>query len=262
MPLSVNSGCRLILGDCLDVLKTLDAGSVDAVVTDPPYGMRCKLNSKRFSGGKSPKINRNRPGRPCGRGRDDWPAVAGDDKPFDPSPWLGFPKVALFGANHYAARLPVGTTLVWIKRADHLFGSFLSDAEICWMKGNHGVYCFRKQFPPSSRSKEAGGKCAHPMQKPVELMKWAMDRMRIPEGATVLDPFMGSGTTGVACVQTGRRFIGIEIDPTYHAIAQKRVIEALTTKQQDDKARETDCPTSNSVIRTMRCARRVSEQPA
>jgi hypothetical protein len=137
-------------------------GVFDAVVADPPYGMSCNTNSRRFTGG-------NRALRK-GEGRDDWPVVAGDNKPFDPSLWLIFPKVCLWGANHFAARLPVGTTLVWIKKADHLFGSFLSDAEVGWIKGGHGVYCFRKQFPPPSRAHEGGGRCAHPMQKPVALI--------------------------------------------------------------------------------------------
>lgn len=57
-------------------------------------------------------------------------------------------------------------------------------------------------------------------------MKWAMDTIGLPACATVLDPFMGSGTTGVACVQTGRKFIGVEIDPTYYAIAERRIAEA------------------------------------
>ena len=57
-------------------------------------------------------------------------------------------------------------------------------------------------------------------------MQWCLDKAKIPKGGTVLDPFMGSGTTGVACVQTGRNFIGIEIDPNYYAIAEKRIKEA------------------------------------
>jgi DNA modification methylase len=57
-------------------------------------------------------------------------------------------------------------------------------------------------------------------------MKWCFDKAKIPKGATVLDPFMGSGTTGVACVQTGRNFIGIEIDPAYFEIAKKRISAA------------------------------------
>lgn len=139
---------RVIQGDSLEVLPTL--GRIDAVVTDPPYGMGWRTNSKRFSGG-------NRALRP-GEGRDDWAEIAGDDQPFDPSPWLAYPKVVLWGYHHFAQRLPAGTVLVWVKKADHLFGTFLSDAETGWMKGGHGVYCFRKQFPRRrGSSRPAGG---------------------------------------------------------------------------------------------------------
>ena len=65
----------------------------------------------------------------------------------------------------------------------------------------------------------------HATQKPLKIMKWLVLNYT-QEGATILDPFMGSGTTGVACVQTGRNFIGIEIDPTYYAIAERRIAEA------------------------------------
>jgi DNA modification methylase len=199
------------------LLKSLPSGSVDAVVTDPPYGMKWDTDSTRFCGG-----NRS---IDTGDGRDDWPEIHGDGAPFDPTPWLGFPKVVMFGSNHYAARLPIGTTLVWIKRADHLFQSFLSDAELAWMKGGHGVYCFRKQFPPPSRMAENNGAVAHPTQKPIELMKWCLDMAKIPVGATVLDPYMGSGTTGVACIQTGRKFIGFELDRKYCELAARRIAD-------------------------------------
>ena len=70
----------------------------------------------------------------------------------------------------------------------------------------------------------------HPTQKPLDVMKWCIERL--PSGcSTILDPFMGSGTTGVACVKLGRKFIGIEIEPKYFDIACKRISEAL--KQPD-----------------------------
>lgn len=209
------SEVKLILGDCLEVMRTLEAGSVDAVITDPPYGMNWNTDSTRFSGAK------NHPS--AWTGRSDWGPIIQDDKPFDPLPWLSFPAVILWGSNHYANRLPLGTTLVWIKRAPILYGSFLSDAEIGWMKSGYGVYCFEKQFPPPSRIVEGNGETLHPNQKPIALLKWCMDMAKVPINATVLDPFMGSGTTGVACVQTGRNFIGIEIDPTYFDIARRRI---------------------------------------
>lgn len=201
-------------GDCLDVLPLLPR--VDAVITDPPYGMNWNTDSTRFGGGS----------RARGDGRQDWGAISGDAIPFDPRLWLQFDRVIMFGANHYAARLPVGTTLVWLKKADHLFGTFLSDAEIAWMKGGHGVYCYRKQFPPPSRMAEAGGSVAHPTQKPVGLMAWCMDRAGVASGAVVLDPYMGSGSTGVAAVETGRKFIGIEREPRYFDIACERISRA------------------------------------
>jgi len=74
-------------------------------------------------------------------------------------------------------------------------------------------------------SQTSAGAAGHSAGTPQPLMEWWM-RYIVPPGGTVLDPFMGSGTTGVACVQTGRNFIGIEIDPGYFAIAQKRIEDA------------------------------------
>ena len=90
------------------------------------------------------------------------------------------------------------------------------------MKGGHGVYCFRDL----SMTAEALAR-EHPTQKPVPLMRWCMDRAKVQPGETVLDPFMGSGTTGVACIRTGRKFIGIEIDEGYFQIARKRLENEL-----------------------------------
>ena len=205
----------LYLGDCRDILSTLP--NVDAVISDPPYGMGWRTDSTRFSGGQ----------RARGDGRSDWGAIHGDESDFDPSPWLEYPRCVLFGANHFAARLPVGTNLVWIKKSDHLFGSFLSDAEIAWMKGGHGVYCYRQQFPPPSRMAEFDGVSpAHPTQKPIRLMQWAIGIAKVPNGRLVLDPFMGSGTTGVACMNLGRPFIGIEREERYFDIACRRIEQA------------------------------------
>lgn len=216
----------LYLGDCLEIMPMLEPRSIDAVVTDPPYGMTWNTDSTRFSGGtKSQRSKQQARGEVPGRA--DWGSVQGDAMPFDPSPWLQFPRVILWGCNHYAQRLPVGTTLVWLKKSDELFGTFLSDAELAWMKGGYGVYAFRKQFPPPSRMKENSGDVAHPTQKPIALMRWCIEMAKVPLGGLVLDPFMGSGTTGVACAQLNRRFIGIEIDENYCSIAARRIDAAL-----------------------------------
>ena len=203
--------CTLYRADCRDVLPLLP--KVDAVVTDPPYGMNWDTDSTRFSGGeKSHRARR-------GGGRSDWASVVADDVPFDPSPWIEFPQAILWGANHYGARLPVGTTLVWLKRFDTAFESFLSDAELAWMKGGHGVYCRRDL---SMNHSTATTERAHPTQKPVSIMQWCIEKTT----GTILDPFMGSGTTGVACVKLGRKFIGIEIDEGYFDIACRRIERA------------------------------------
>jgi hypothetical protein len=172
-------------------------------------------DSTRFSGGLSGDV------RYRGQGKADWEEIAGDASPFDPAPWLEYPKVILWGANHYAQRLPVGTSLVWIKRADQNFGTFLSDCEIGWQKGGYGSYCYRQQFAPPSRAAENFGKSAHPTQKPVGLMTWCLQRIK-PAGV-VLDPFMGSGTTGVACAALGLPFIGIEINAAFFETAVDRI---------------------------------------
>lgn len=196
-------------GDCRDIIEELQA---DAVITDPPYGMSWNTNSSRYSGGETPETR--------GRGKA-WAPVHGDNEPFDPTPWLGYTSVVLFGANHYAQRLPVGTTLVWVKRLK--FGTFLSDAEIAWMKGGHGVYCHQDA---SMNGAGANFPKLHPTQKPVGLMAWCMERAKVPADGVVLDPYMGSGTTGVAAVNTGRRFIGIEYEREYFDRACERIAEA------------------------------------
>ena len=197
-------------GDCRSILPEIKA---DVVVSDVPYGMNWNVDTSRFSGGSEASRSRR------GEGRTDRLAVQADDQPFDPSPFLSFDEVILFGCNHFAARLPVGTTLVWIKRNDDAFGSFLSDAELAWMKGGHGVYCFRD----TSMAGEARMR-AHPTQKPLPLMRWCIEKTT---GDTILDPFMGSGTTLRAAKDLGRRAIGIEIEEKYCEIAARRLAQEV-----------------------------------
>ena len=202
-------------GDSLTIAPLLE--SVDAVISDPPYGMDWDTNLQRFTGGESGHRSAN-----SGRGRDYGKGIVGDDKPFDPAPWLTYPKCVLWGMHHFAERLPVGTVLTWIKRHDEAFGSFLSDAELAWMKGGHGVYC--------KRGLSLNGETMtriHPTQKPVPLMAWCMDKAKVPEGATVLDPYMGSGSTIIAAIRTGRRAIGIELDAAHYEAAKARITNEL-----------------------------------
>ena len=208
---STDGGAVLYMGDCMEILPLLEAGSVGAVVTDPPYGMNWDTNSKRFTGGK-------------GYHDKTSDRVHGDNTAFDPAPLLRFPKAILWGSNHYANRLPVGTTLVWLKKNESKFGAFLSDCEIAWQTGGHGAYVFHCVWDGCARETE-NQEHYHPTQKPVVLMEWCIEKVS-KEGQTILDPFAGLGTTGVAAIRTGRRCILIEKELKYCAIAAKRLAEA------------------------------------
>jgi site-specific DNA-methyltransferase (adenine-specific)/modification methylase len=201
----------LYLGDCREVLPTL--GAVDAVVTDPPYGIGLNTDNSRFSGGNTALISR----RGNGVGSANGERIINDAAPFDPSFLLSLPgDKIVWGWNNYPDLLPRGACLVWLKRNDEAFGSFLSDAELAWFSRGHGVYC-RRDLSNNAIANER----AHPTQKPVSLMKWCLGF--VPNARTILDPFMGSGTTGVACARLGRRFIGCEIEPRYFDIACRRI---------------------------------------
>lgn len=219
----------LYLGDCREIAPTLERPA--AVISDPPYGMAWDTDSTRFSGGNHKR----------GKGRADFGVVVADREPFDPAPWLrAADRVVLWGFNHYAARLPVGTTLVWVKKAPHLWGTFLSDAELGWMAGGHGVYCREIPWSPPARAMDAGGDPSvpvsiHPTQKPVALMRWCIEQAKVPPGGVILDPYMGSGSTGVAAVEMRHPFIGIEIEQRYFDVACRRIEQA---QRQSDLFRD------------------------
>ena len=212
----------LYLGDNREIAPGLERPA--AVISDPPYGMKW---DGKITGGKGGT-------NPGGKSTHYGVQIVGDDEPFDPAPWsVMAPICILWGANHYAGRLPIGTTLVWVKRYDDAFGSFLSDAEVAWMAGGHGVYCFRD----TAYKTEAGR--AHPTQKPLSLMRWCIERAKVPAGGVILDPYMGSGSTGVAAVQMRHPFIGIEIEERYFNIACRRIEEA---QRQGDMFRDAVAP--------------------
>ena len=191
------------------------------VLTDPPYGMNNNTDSSRFSGGTLGHIAKR------GNGGKFKGKIIGDDKPFEPSPFCDlqtastqFEKIIIWGYNHFANKLPTGTVLIWLKRLDEAFGTFLSDAEIAWMNSGNGIYCFRDlSLMADTRNR------SHPNQKPISLMKWCIKKSKT-EGI-VFDPFMGSGSTLVAAKQLGRKFIGIEISEKYCAIAVQRLSQEV-----------------------------------
>jgi site-specific DNA-methyltransferase (adenine-specific) len=211
---TIAEGVTLYLGDCREILPTL--GKVDAVVTDPPYGINHKVERTIKSGGKWYKQNTSR--------------IHGDNQPFDPAPFIGKPAI-LWGANYYASRLPEsGGWLVFDKRrgGTHNQDFIASDCELAWSNAIGSVKIFSHLWAGLCRDSEVGDHY-HPTQKPVALMAWCLQA--VPKANLILDPFMGSGTTGVACVGLGRKFTGIEIDPKYFDIACKRIDKA--TRQAD-----------------------------
>ena len=121
----------------------------------------------------------------------------------------------MWGFHHFSNRLPTGSVLVWLKRYDDGFGSFLSDADTAWMKGGCGVYCKRDVSLQGESSDRL-----HPTQKPLSLMEWCLS---FTKAETILDPFLGSGTTAVAAKKLGRHFLGFEISEAYCEIARERI---------------------------------------
>jgi len=195
---------KLYHGDCLEIMPQLEP--VDLILTDPPYGV-----------GWNGKITRGKNGTgKQGPTRSYGKKVFNDDMPFDPTPFLFFKNVIIWGLQHHLKKLPPGSVLVWIKRFDSGFGSFLSDADLAWMKGGHGVYCKRDlSLQGDSKNRR------HPTKKPIPLMQWCIDKSKT--NGTVLDPFLGSGTTAIACERLKRKWIGIEIEEKYCEIAAKRI---------------------------------------
>lgn len=210
-PYYQDDACTIYHGDCREILPLLEP--VDLVLTDPPYGISLNTDNRRFSGGTTASISR----RGNGIGPANGKAIIGDDQPFDPSFLLGYGKwQIIWGWNHFPNTLPRGACLVWLKRYDEAFGSFLSDAEIAWMGKGHGVYCRRDLSNCGIANQRV-----HPTQKPLALMKWCINFF--PHAHTILDPFMGSGTTLRAAKDLGRKAIGIELEERYCEIAANRL---------------------------------------
>jgi DNA modification methylase len=191
--------CRLLLGDCLEILPTL--GPVDACVTDPPYGL-----GDKWQGGKKKWPLNNRDGM-------SWDAVAFDRCDL----LLDAGKDAIIWGGHLFNGLPPSHGwLVW----DKIVREFSSGhCEFAWTSLDQPVRAFN--FSHGALATE--GK-KHPTQKPLPLMLWCLGFL--PNARAILDPFMGSGTTGVACAKLGRSFIGIEIDEGYFNIAVDRIRKA------------------------------------
>lgn len=177
----------------------------DAVITDPPYGI-----------GEHGGACRTR-GRPGYAKHEDkgWDDETPSKEAFD-AILQSSETVVIWGGNYFADKLP--PTMGWLYWRKLMGGDF-SDGELAWTSRNMALREYTKC--PKGMDK------AHPCEKPVSLMAWAMERCKVPEGATVLDPYMGVGTTGIACMRTNRNFIGIERDAEYYKLACDRFAHEL-----------------------------------
>lgn len=202
----------LYLADCLEVLPAI--GKVDACITDPPYGIK---RDKGF-GGFGAKIARKK--------------YEGEWDNDIPSPELfklilASSEIAIiFGGNFFTDRLPIGNHwIVWDKlNTMPTFG----DCELAWTNvKRNSVKKFTQEYNGLLGREKTRD---HATQKPVKLMAWIVENYTKP-GQIIIDPFMGSGTTGVAAIQLGRKFIGIERDPKYFAIACQRIEQAVAQGQ-------------------------------
>jgi DNA modification methylase len=191
-------------GDCRDILPSL--GRFDAVVTDPPYGLGDRLRKG---------------------GRKEWALTSADgavwdDAPVDflPAMLAVAPKAIVWGGHLY--NLPAARGwLVWDKKQSGRFST--GQAELAWTNLDQPIAVFRLSrveayCPPHAELKE------HPTQKPLRLMQWCIEQLG--EATTIFDPFMGAGSTGVAAVIAGRRFVGVEKEPRYFDIACRRIERA------------------------------------
>lgn len=248
---TIAEGVTLYLGDCYDILPPI-AGNV-AIISDPPYGQRQNTNVRGAGGLRAvtPPRSGSRAIANVQRARKaggdlhatgiavEWPeGIEGDDRPFNPAPWLGItPQCLFWGAHRFAHLLPEGSWLIWDKVPTGKIRD-QGDGEAAWMSGDsRPMRIYRLLWDGvcvGSAARDevtAGQQRVHPTQKPVVLMKWCIGQMKLPATTTIVDPYMGSGSTGIAAIHLGHPFCGMEIAPQYFDTACKRIEAA--TRQPD-----------------------------
>ena len=208
---------QIYCGDCLDLMREMPDKSVDLVLTDPPYGIGDKL----AIGGCTKRnlmmeLYLNSP----------WEDVAPSKEYFDEV--FRVSKNQIICGGNYFDLPPTRGFIVWDKVK---FASNYSQVEYIWTSfdciSRIFKYCSNGGFVIKPEDKHE-----HPTQKPLALIKWILEKYS-DEGMTVLDPFMGSGTTCVACKKLGRNYIGIDKEPAYVEIARKRIERVNNHKLTD-----------------------------
>ena len=222
----------LYLGDCLEILPDLDP--VDAVVADPPYGIGLKSNGLRFKNARPIEGDQNN------EMIDRLISWCAPEMPF-----------AMFFSPYNFIPYPWRSVLIWDK-GEHVGGG--GDPKKCWKRDYE---CIGVANNPALKKRDSSvlripgllkPLSGHPAEKPISIIAYFVERLTLP-GGVVLDPFMGSGTTGVACMELGRKFIGIEINEKYFDIACRRIDPAerqgklFNSENEGNLKYETDNPT-------------------
>lgn len=205
----------LYLGNCLEILPTLN--KVDAVVTDPPYGIDFgKFNrTNKDSKGNRYKADKYHNG--------DWDNGFNFDDYIWPIRAVSTHMI-IWGGNYFPVlwNIPAKAIIFWNK---HQPCSNFSDGELAWSNIDMTAKCIDFPYYGNIEGKTTASKKEHPTQKPVHVMQECIGYFKHSPNV-ILDPFMGSGTTGVACAKLGRKFIGIELEPKYFDIACERIQKA------------------------------------
>lgn len=206
----------LYLGDCLEILPTLP--KVDAVITDPPYG----IDYGRAGGFSALHGWHNN------RENVEWDRIRPPQQSIELC-LKAAGTIIIWGGNYFTDWLPPSMGwLIWDKVQR---GFSLADCEMAWTNRRSASRVI--SYARGNESGFAPMGCdwpnAHPTQKPLGVMRWCIAQVGNP--ITILDPFMGSGSTGVAAMQMGRQFIGIEKEPKYFDIACRRIEDAQKQAQ-------------------------------
>lgn len=207
----VIGNCTLYHGNCKDILPHLPAEY--SICADPPYGVPILTD-----------FDLTRAGGRVAQGAT-FKEVIGNDDEYDPSELMRFKEVITWGANHYAHRLPHnGRWLIWDKRCGVIPERSQADGEAAWHNEYGALRIIRHVWDGMIKDSEKGVPRVHPTQKPIVVMRECLKYLK---GQVIIDPYAGSGTTGVACVKENRAFIGIELDPDYFKAMCQRIESAV-----------------------------------
>ena len=211
--------------DCLEGMKQLGDNSIDLIVTDPPYGIG--IDKMNFVTSGAVKVG--------GAYRNDYTNhnTGWDNKKLDKNYFDEIIRISknqiIFGAEHLCDNLPLSRGwIVWDKRTEDKYSNDFADCELAWTSYDKPTKIYRYLWSGMLQS-EMGlykEKRYHPTQKPIRLIKWLIEKY-YPDCNIVLDAFMGSGTTAVACKQLNKDFIGFEINKDYCNVAEERLKQGV-----------------------------------